>query len=117
MKKDTKNNLIGASITAVIGLILGFFGVIVSVFSDGTIYERLVTALVVLIIYAVLSLILGFMKSGRAILYMLSLSLPGVLLLLSYSFKEFNLFYIVYMVLILAIVYFGVKSGKSFKKK
>lgn len=117
MKKDTKNNLIGALITAGIGFILGFFGVMVSVFSDGTTYERLVTALVVLIIYAVLSLVLGFAKSRQPMLYALSLSLPGILLLLFYLFKEFNIFYIIYMALILSVVYFGVQSGKSFKKK
>lgn len=104
-------------VTIVIGIVLGLFGVMVSVFSDGSTYERIITILIILIIYGVLSLIIGFIKPVKPWAHMLSLSLPGVILLIFYTIKEFNILYIVYIVLILLITYFGTRSGKSFKKK
>lgn len=117
MKENFKSNLIGSLITIAVGALLGFFGVFVSVFSDGLVFERLVTILIVLIIYGVLSIILGFLRPSYTILYMLSLSLPGILLLAVYTSKEFNFLYIVYMILIALFSYFGTKSGKSLKRK
>jgi len=117
MKNFAKTDIIGIIITVVLGLLLGFFGVFVSVFSDGLIYERLITILIVLIIYGILSIVLGFLKPNKTWLYMLCLSLPGALLLLLYMTREFNIFYLLYAVLILLVSYFGTKSGKSFKIK
>ena len=114
---NEKKKQIGIIVTSIIGIVLGFFGVMVSVFSDGSSYERIITILIILIIYGVISLIAGFIKPVKIWIYMLTLSLPGVLMLAFYSIKEFNALYIAYMVLILLITYFGTKSGKSLKRK
>lgn len=114
---NEKKKTIGIIVTIIIGILLGFFGVFASVFSDGSTYERIITILIILIIYGVLSVIAGFLKPVKTWIYMLSLSLPGVAMLIFYSIKEFNILYIAYMVLILLITFFGTKSGKSLKKK
>lgn len=114
---NEKKKSIGILTTIVIGIVMGFFGVMVSVFSDGSTYERLITILIILIIYGVLSLIAGFLKTVKTWIYMLSLSIPGVLMLLFYTIKEFNIMYIVYIALILLVTFFGTKSGKSIKRK
>ncbi|HOW23688.1 MAG TPA: hypothetical protein PLV23_08695 [Sedimentibacter sp.] len=116
MNKD-KKKFISIIVTLIIGIGLGFFGVMVSVFSDGSTYERLITMLIILIIYGVLSLILGFIRPVRPWGHMLALSLPGVVMLIFYTIKEFNILYIVYVALILLIAFFGTKSGKSMRRK
>lgn len=114
---NEKKKQIGIIVTAVIGLVLGFFGVMVSVFSDGSTYERIITILIILIVYGLISIVTGFLKPVKTWMYMLALSLPGVFMLIFYTIKEFNVLYLVYMVLILLITYFGTSSGKSLKKK
>lgn len=114
MEKNKKKAVYTAAL--IIGLLLGIFGVFMSIFTDGTMYERIVTILVVLIIYGVAGIILGIWKPEKALLSMPWLSLPGVIVLLFYMYREFNILYIVYMLLILAVVYFGLKTGKSFKR-
>jgi VIT1/CCC1 family predicted Fe2+/Mn2+ transporter len=117
MENKDKKKLISIIITLVIGIALGFFGVMVSVFSDGSTYERIITILIILIIYGVLSLIIGFIRPVKPWGHMAALSLPGVTMLTFYTVKEFNILYAVYIVLILLIAFFGVISGRSFKKK
>lgn len=114
---NEKKQMISIIVVTIIGIALGFFGVIVSVFSDGSTYERAVTIGIVLIIYAVFSLVVGLIKPVKTWMYMLALSLPAVIMLIIYSIKEFNLLHIIYIVLILIISYFGTKTGKSFRKK
>lgn len=114
---NEKKKPIGIIVMIIIGIVMGFFGVMVSVFSDGSTYERIVTILIILIIYGVISLIAGFMKTVKTWIYMLSLSLPGIIMLIFYTIKEFNVLYVIYMTLILLITYFGTKSGKSLKRK
>ena len=116
MNKD-KKKFISIIITLIIGIGLGFFGVMVSVFSDGSTYERLITILIILIVYGVLSLIIGFIRPLKPWGHMLALSLPGMVMLIFYTVKEFNILYVVYIVLILLVTFFGVKSGKSIKRK
>jgi uncharacterized membrane protein HdeD (DUF308 family) len=116
MNKEKKKP-IGIIVTIIIGIVMGIFGVMVSVFSDGTTYERIITILIILIIYGVISLISGFIKPVKSWIYTLSLSLPGVLMLIFYCVKEFNILYVVYIILILLITFFGAKSGKSFNRK
>ena len=114
---NEKKKHISIIVASIIGIIIGFFGVMVSVFSDGSSYERIITILIILIIYGVVSLIAGFLKPVKTWIYMLSLSLPGVLMLIFYTIKESNMLYIVYIALILLVTYFGTKSGKSIKRK
>ena len=114
---NEKKKPVGIIVTIIIGIIMGFFGVMVSVFSDGSTYERIITIFIILIIYGVISLIAGFLKPVKTWISMLSLSLPGIIMLIFYTIKDFNILYIVYMALILLITYFGTKSGKSLKIK
>lgn len=117
MDNKDKKKLISIIVTLVIGIVLGFFGVMVSVFSDGGTYERIITILIILIIYGVLSLIIGFIRPVKPWGHMLALSLPGVVMLIFYTIKEFNILYIVYIVLIILFTFSGTKSGKSLKRK
>ncbi len=117
MENKDKKRFVSIIITVIIGAALGLFGVVVSVFSDGRVYERIITVLIILIVYGVLSLAIGFIRPVKPWGHMLALSLPGVLMLVFYTIKEFNILYIVYLVLIILITFFGSKSGKSFKRK
>jgi hypothetical protein len=112
-----KKKSVSIIVTIIIGIGLGFFGVMVSVFSDGALYERLTTTLVILIIYGILSLVIGFIRPLKPWGHMLALSIPGVLMLIFYTIKEFNALYIIYIILIFLIAFFGVRSGKSLKRK
>lgn len=114
---NEKKKPIGIIVALVIGIVLGFFGVMVSVFSDGSTYERIITILIILIIYGVISLIAGFVKPVKTWIYALAIGLPGVLMLIFYTIKEFNALYVVYIVLILLVTYFGTRSGKTLKRK
>lgn len=101
-------------VTAVlVGALLGFFGVLVSVFADGGVLERLITIGIILLIYAALGGLWGFFLPGIWWHGALALSLPGVLLLALYMLGEFNPYYLVYMVLILALAGLGAYGGKA----
>lgn len=118
MNQEYKKNVIPHIVTLVLGLLLGFFGVIVSVFSDGSIYERIISILILLIIYGVLGIVTGIWKPVKTYIFLPWLCLPGVLMLMFYMYKDgFNIFYVLYMILIVAFSYFGLKTGRSFKKK
>ncbi|HCX60886.1 MAG TPA: hypothetical protein DHU59_00455 [Clostridiales bacterium] len=116
MNTNNKKSKIGYIVVFVIGALIGFFGVFNSVFSDGSAYERAVTILVVLIVYAVSGVIIGFIKPIKTMLYLPWLSITGLILLLFYMYKEFNILYLVYFILILIILYFGLKTGSSFTR-
>lgn len=104
-------------IAIIAGIITGIFGVMVSIFSDGTVYERIITVLIVLIIYGILSLISGLLKAAKSWIYSFLLILPGIITLIYYTVKEFKIIYLLYIVLILLVMYFGTKSGKTLKRK
>ena len=108
-------SLITSLIGFIIGIIPGFFIVFNSVFSDssGSILERLVTFLLVIISYAILGLAFGFMGREKPWVWSTSISLPAIVILVLYSFKEphligLNLFY---LCLTFASVWFGSYIG------
>lgn len=76
-----------------VGLIPGFFIVFNSVFTDssGSLYERLFTFLLVILVYAILGFVFGFIEKRKSRLIWFSLSLPALIILVLYSFKESNL--------------------------
>lgn len=118
MEQGNKKKYTAYVVALIAGLLLGFFGVFLSVFSDGTRYERLITVLIVLILYGVIGIAIGVWKPEKAFVYLPFLSLPAILILLLYSFGgEFKPIYIPYMLLVLLFPYFGLKTGKSFKRK
>ncbi len=96
-------NTIGILVSLVLGGIVGFFGVFVSVFSDGDIGERLATIGIVLLIYLLLGGAFGLIWPGLKWIQGLMLALPGAVLLLYYTIKEFNILHIPYILIILIL--------------
>lgn len=107
--------LLGVLISLGVGIILGFFGVLNSVFSDAGLSERIITILVTLIIYAVLSALLAIFLQGYSWQWGVLLSAPGILMLILYMLSEFNIFYPVYMILLLAVSCLGAFGGGKIK--
>lgn len=113
-----KKKLTTYAVALIAGVLLGIFGVFISVFSDGSSYERIITILIILVIYGVLGIFIGIWKPEKTFVYLPFLSLPGIIVLLIYSFAgEFNPLYIPYILLILVFSFFGLKTGRSFKHK
>jgi len=107
-----------AMVTAVVaGVLLGFFGVFNSVFSDGGTLERLITIAIVLIIYAGLGALWGFFAPEQPWRWVLALALPGVIFLAVYMLREYNPFYIAYIVLILCFSSLGVYGGHALRRQ
>ena len=118
MNFEYKKKAFPYMVTTLAGLVLAMFGVFLSVFADSSGYERIVTVLVVLIIYGILGIAIGLWKPAKTLFYLLCLSMPGVLVLLSYMYNEgFNVFYVPYMILIITFSYLGLNSGKYLKTR
>jgi len=109
--------LVGAVISIAAGGFLGFFGVFVSVFADGGTTERLITILVILIIYFVINGLLGFILPNYSWRWGLLSGIPGVVFLGFYLLKEFNYLYLVYMALIIGFACLGGWSGSTISKR
>jgi len=115
---EYRKNAFPYLVTALAGLLLAIFGVFMSVFSDGSSYERIITVLVVLIIYGILGIVIGIWKPVKTYVFLPWLSFPGVLVLLFYMNDEgFDVFYIPYIILIITVSFFGLYTGRSFKHK
>lgn len=99
-----------------LGSILGFFGVFVSVFSDGGLYERLITISVILLIYFFLGLAFGVFVQGFSGILALVSGLPGDILLLLYFKSEPNKYYLIYGISIILLSWFGAFIGVKIKK-
>ena len=99
------------------GILIGFFGVIVSVFADGPLVERLVTIVVILLIYYVLGGGWGLVLPGYSWKWGLLLGAPGVLFLGVFMIREFNAYYFIYMVLIVTMACFGAWAGSAVRNR
>ena len=109
--------IIGIVLSILVGGFLGFFGVFVSVFADGGLTERLVTIAVILLIYGALGFAWGFLLPNFLWKWGLLIGASGVLLLGVYLFSEFNLFYLLYMALIIILASFGAWGGSAIKNR
>ncbi|MGI6734511.1 MAG: DUF6954 family protein [Anaerovoracaceae bacterium] len=94
---------IGILVALVLGSAIGFFGVFLSVFSDGAAKERIATIGVILLIYLVLGVVFGLIWPTLKWLQGLMLGLPGALLLLYYMLNDFNVLYVPYFLVILIL--------------
>lgn len=110
-------HIIGLTLSIIIGVLVGFFGVIASVFADGGVNERLLTIAAILLIYAILGGIWGLLFSGLSWKWGFLLGGPGVLFLGIFMLGEFDPFYLVYMALILAFACLGAWIGSSIVKR
>jgi len=107
----------GILLSIIAGIIIGIFGVIVSVFTDGPLAERLVTIVVILLIYYVLGGVWGLVLPGYSWKWGLLLGAPGVLFLGVYMIREFSAFYFLYMVLIITMACFGAWAGSAVRSR
>lgn len=103
--------ILGVSLSLVLGLMFGFFGVMNSVFSDGAMDERLAVIAVILVIYGLLGLLLGFFFSEMHMTTALLLVIPGILFLTLFLFSELYLLILLYMVLLILFSFVSVKLG------
>lgn len=94
-----------------VGVLIGFFGVFVSVFSDSPTSERMLTVLVILLIYLALGFIWGYWQPRYSGWWGVMLGLPGAIGLVLYMLKEPNFLYIVYALLIIGLASFGSYSA------
>ena len=109
--------VIGIIVTLMIGSFIGFFGVFASVFSDGAMTERLSTISAILLIYLVWNGISGFLLPEKPWLWGLLSGAPGSVLLLLFLLKEPNLYFLVYILLIIGFSCSGVKLGSFIRKR
>lgn len=107
----------GILLALAIGIILGFWGVFVSVFSDGSISERLVTIGIVLLIYLGLGAAWAFVRPQWFWIWVGILGLPGVIFLGMYTWREFSFYYVIYMFLILVTLSLGAWAGARLKRQ
>ena len=110
-------NIIGIVLSIFVGIFLGFFRALNSVFSDGELNERLVLIGVILVIYGILGLVWGFLLPGFSWKWGLFLGSPGVLILLLFTIIEFNPYFLIYMALILILACGGAWGGNSLRKR
>jgi len=107
-------NLIGIPAAILVGLAIGRFGVLVSVFADGSVSERLITIAVLLLIYFILGTLSGFIMPKTFWIMAFLLSSGGVYYLVRYMTHEFDIYYVVYTTLIIALPYIGALMGKNY---
>ena len=110
-------NIIIVILVILLGGLIGFFGVLVSVFADSSLTEQLITIGVILLIYGVLGGLYSLLLPKYSWQWGLLLSFPGILLLGLYMLSEFNPYYFIYMILILSFSCFSAYSVNSFRKR
>lgn len=103
--------VIGTVSAVLAGIVIGFFGVLVSVFTDGTAGERLTAIAVILLIYFFLSAFFAYFLHRYSWVWGLYVGVPAVILLGFYSRTEFNLYYLLYMAAIILISCLGAWVG------
>ncbi|MHB1452363.1 MAG: DUF6954 family protein [Saccharofermentanales bacterium] len=108
--------VIGIIISIVAGALIGFFGVIVSVFADSKLTEQLVTIAVILLIYFVSSGVCSFLLPDYAWKWGIPFGAPGILLLAIYTALEWNPYYLIYMGLIAGCAFIGAWTGSVIRK-
>lgn len=110
-------NAIGIVLSILVGGLLGFFGVFVSVFADSGLTERLITIGIILLIYLLLGAVWGFLLPNLPWKWGLLIGTPGVLFLGFYLLSEFNLFYLLYIALIICLACLGAWGGSAIKNR
>lgn len=108
--------IISILLAILVGTLLGFFGVFVSVFADGALSERLITIAIILLIYVLLSAALGYLLPNYSWMWGLLLGAPGVFFLVQYMANEPNPYYLIYIILILSLSCLGAKGGSIIKR-
>lgn len=113
-------NVLSILLAVAIGSLIGYFGVLVSVFSDSGPSEQLITISIILLIYIILSALWGFFKPNFSWRWGIFLGTPGAVLLIIYFVSERNLYLLIYLMLIIGLSCLSAKLGsyiRSSKKK
>ncbi len=116
-KGKTWQYALGITIALAAASLIGFFGVISSVFTDSMLTERLIMIAVLLLIYFVLSGICSFLLPKFGWKWGIIFCAPGVLLLAAYTALEWNPYYLIYMVLIAGMAFVGAWTGSSIRNR
>lgn len=99
----------------IVGILPGFFIVFNSVFTDsnGSIWERIVTFMLVIVVFSVLGFFFGRLSKEKSIMLGIMLSLPSMILLMLYLIKVPSLwgFILIYLVLTIGTSCFGSTLG------
>ena len=111
-----KKALVAVLATAV-GSFIGYFGVLVSVFSDSNLSERLITISIILLIYAILSALLGALLPSFTWWCGVILGAPGAMLVVLYFIREPNVYLIIYIVAIIGLSSISSRFGSCLRKK
>jgi len=98
------------------GAFIGFFGVLVSVFSDGALKERTTVIIVILLIYSFISFFFGLLNSAYTWQWGLFIGSPGAFMLMIYTIKDFNILHIFYVFTILVLSCIAALTGKKARK-
>ncbi len=96
-------NTIGILVALILGGVVGFFGVFLSVFTDGETGERMATIGIIILIYLVLGAVLGLIWPDLKWIVGLMAGLPGAILLVYYTIKEFHVLYVPYLAAVLIL--------------
>ncbi|MDD4776060.1 MAG: hypothetical protein PHG75_06085 [Syntrophomonas sp.] len=110
-------DILAVILAIALGILVGFFGVVNSVFSDGPMDERLVFIVLILVVYAILGAIWGYLLPRRGWRWGLFLGIPGAIGLLLFMLSEIDLFiyFILYMVTLLVMACLGAWAGSRFR--
>jgi len=109
--------IIGRVLAIIVGILVGFFGVFNSVFSDAGLHERLISIGVIFIIYAVFGCLLGYLLPRSSWIWGLFLGVPGALFLFLYLLSEFNLYYMLYIVLLIVVACLAAYGGSRLQSR
>jgi len=110
------NTIFGILLILIFGIIIGFFGVFLSVFADGVFSERLKVILIVMLCYCVLGFAAGLAFVRIKWFAGLILGAPGAILLLLGFIKESNPYYILYLALILLLPCLCAAGGNKLRR-
>ena len=107
----------GVLLALVLGCLLGFFGVFVSVFADSTLNEQYAIILIILLVYGILNGVWGYLMPSISWIWGIIFGAPGVILLFIYYRTQPNPLYPIYMALILAVSCICGRAGSKIKTK
>lgn len=105
-------------LAVILGSIIGLYGVIVSVFADGPINERIVTIGIILLVYILFGFFFGYIFPELSWKLGIPFGFPGAIFLAFYTVNETSPFYFLYILLILVVacLFTGVGSNVRTRK-
>lgn len=101
----------------ILGSIIGFYGVIVSVFADGPLNERIITIGIVLLFYIMVSFIFGYIFPELGWKLGIIFGFPGALFLAFCTVHETSSLYFLYILLIILVACLFTGAGSNMKTR